>query len=678
MKKILFLLNFTILCSAQIPQGMSHRGTAYNLNGGVLRDSNIGIRIRILEGSPTGSEQYRETHNVTTNNTGQYNLIIGNGLNPLPLFNQVDWSNGSKFLEIAIDPNSGIGSNYLVVGSSQLMSVPYSLFSEKVKSVKMETVNTIADLRNSTIHLNENLVYVKGYWYAGDGGGGYFSFNSTLSEADNEGTIIKPISVSSNGRWIRQYEGNINVQYFGVIKGWYRPYAAFSNSDQIQKAINYATQYSYDNPHNSMVINFPSGAYYIDKTIYIRDKLNLQGESGTMLTNHDGNYDYMFKLGNGIISDFKLENFSINLNHKENVGGMHLKGLKDINGYGGLWNSRIKNLWIINLNGNGIYLEGGDESSNFQLPNQFLIFEGIRIVRESNNHNSLKITGQFAQATFLNCTFDGIRNNGINVNISKKNINDNYSAGISFINCTFQDSEFGLKLEAVVNVTLDNCWFENLDLAIQIKDSKAVNVVNSHFGNAAGFGDLDGSMFPPETGRCLDIENSSVNIEKNFITVNNPNSANAKNELFILGVGNNNTINLLNNQFDDIRLSNTFGVMQTTTIESNTINTFGKKLIFINNPNTSNQINRINSTIGAGETIFIRANTGGTIVFNAMNPTNANNGRNIHLNGRSSLILQNGQAATFIKIDNIIINQSQPNNINTGENCTYQLYSISN
>ena len=93
---------------------------------------------------------------------------------------------------------------------------------------------------------------------------------------------------------------------------------------------------------------------------------------------------------------------------------------------------------------------------------------------------------------------------------------------------------------------------------------------------------------------------------------------------------------------------------------------------------SSNTINRINSTIGAGETIFIRANTGSSIIFNAMNPTNANNGRNIFLNGRTSLTLLNGQAATFIKIDNRIVDQSDPNNLNKGENSTYQLMSISN
>ena len=35
----------------------------------------------------------------------------------------------------------------------------------------------------------------------------------------------------------------------------------------------------------------------------------------------------------------------------------------------------------------GIYLEGGNLASNYKLPNQFLIFENIRVVR----HNDTKI-----------------------------------------------------------------------------------------------------------------------------------------------------------------------------------------------------------------------------------------------------------------------------------------------
>lgn len=104
--------------------------------------------------------------------------------------------------------------------------------------------------------------------------------------------------------------------------------------------------------------------------------------------------------------------------------------------------------------------------------------------------------------------------------------------------------------------------------------------------------------------------------------------------------------------------------MQTTLISSNKINIGSKKLVFVNSSGT---VNRIDSTVNAGETLFIRAN-GGNITFLPMNPTNETTGKNIFLNGRSSLVLTNGQAATFIKIDNVVGN----------EKASYQLVSISN
>lgn len=677
-KAILFLL-FSIVSFAQVPQGMSHRGTAYNTSGVILTNVDISLKIRIFNG---GTTDYEEKHqSIHTNLNGQYNLNIGLGTPITGVFSDIDWSTGNKFLEIAIDPSNG--TNYTVVGSSQLMSVPYALYSEKANSLKMTTLNTVNELRTTDTHTKENLVYVKGYWYPGDGGGGFFSYKTyaptEIVPNDNDGTIFKP--VNGDGRWIRQYNGYINARFFGVTKGFENTgSSSFSNSNQIQKMIDYAsTNNIYSDEKGGLTLFFPNGTYLIDKKIILKNRVKLLGESGTMFVNHNGVYDYMFELDKGIVDDLYMENFMLNLNDKANIGGIHLKPALNGGSRGGVSNSGFKNINIVNLDGNGIYLEGGNVASNYVLPNQFMIFENVRVVRKNNTKNSLIINGQQGQLTFINCIFDGVKNNGVNVSIRKKTTEpDLNSAVISFINCTFQDSEYGVDLSEAESVTFDNCWFENLDIAVQVKNSKGINVLNSHFANAAGFGSIAGSLIAPGTGRCIDVENSSVSVERNYVTVSDPNNSSIQGEKFVLGVGNNNTINLKDNQFQDIRLSNTFGVMQTTTIDNNVINTLGKKLIFINAPVVSNQINRINSTIGAGETIFIRANTGASIIFNAMNPTNGNNGRNIYLNGRTSLTLLNGQAATFIKIDNRIVDQGDPTNLNKGENCTYQLVSISN
>lgn len=682
-KAILFLL-FSIVSFAQVPQGMSHRGTAYNTSGVILEDTSISIRVRILDVSTSGTIVYEETHNKTTNGTGQYNFNIGQGI-PAGSFNfsTINWGTNNKFLEIGIDPTNG--TNYTVVGSSQLMSVPYALYSEKSTGLNMATLNTVNELRTTDTHNIENLVYVKGYWYPGDGGGGFFSYKTFDPSVepvpdDNDGTIFKPANIE-NGRWVRQYNGNINARFFGVTKEFENTGSpSFSNSDRIQKMIDYASANSlYSLEKGGLTLFFPNGQYIIDKTIILKDKVKLLGEPGTLFTRHDGVYDYMFELSSGIVTDLVMDNFRINLNALDEngvpkpsntIGGIHIKATPDSNGNGGIWNSVFKNINIVNLNGTGIYLEGGNEASDYKLPNQFLIFENIRVVRHNDTKNSLIINGQQGQLTFLNCTFDGVRNKGVNVSIRKKTTEvDLGSSVISFINCTFQDSEYGVDLSEVENVTLDNCWFENLDIAVQVKNSKGINVLNSHFANAAGFGSISGSLIPVGTGRCIDVENSSVSIEKNYTTVSDPNNSAIQGEKFVVGNGNNNTINLSDNQFQDIRLSETFGVIQTTTISSNTLILADKKNVFINVPPgslaSSNQINRIDSSIGGGETIFVRAN-GGSIQINSMDLLGLTN-KNIFLNGSSSIVLNNGEIAIFKKIDFITGN----------EKCTYQLVSIS-
>lgn len=611
---------------------------------------------------------YAESHYISeTDSYGAYNLKIGNGSNLFGTFSSINWGQGSRYLKIEIDPNGG--TNYTInVGNTQLLSVPYSFLAKDVIN-GIQTINNLIQLRELNALVENKVVYIKGHTSEGDGGEGFFIYKLNEERADNYGVIIKPNSIAenNNGRWVRQYSGYLNINYFGVKKDW--PPAGVSYSDRIQKAIDYATSGGIYGVTSNMTLYFPNGEYFIDKPIIIKNNIVLTGESGTLLTLFPGsNYDYMFKMTSGPIARFSMENFMINLNHTSGVGAMNFKASG--NSTGGLWGGVFKNIEIMNLKGNGLYLEGDTgQVQSTDLPNQFLIFENFRVVREDNNFNSLKITGQNGQLTFLNCSFEAKNNKGTNILISKNNIADEGSAVISFINTTIQSSEYGVKLDYAENITFDNCWFETLDVAMNIYSSKGINVLNSRFANAAGFGTLDiPNANPSGTGKCINIENSFVNIGNNYVAVSNPRSNLSKiqGEKFIAAGGNNNVINAFNNSFQDILLSETFGIMQIININSQKIDLSSKKLVFVTVPtgSTNNIINRIDSTISAGEIIFIRANQG-SITFNQMSNSETT-GKNIFLNGRTSLTLVNGQAATFIKIDNIVGN----------EKATYQLLSI--
>ncbi len=78
MKKILLVLFLikTIIINGQSPQTINYQGVARDAGGHPVINQNINIRLSILDGSITGLSVYSETHNLTTNNSGLFNLAF--------------------------------------------------------------------------------------------------------------------------------------------------------------------------------------------------------------------------------------------------------------------------------------------------------------------------------------------------------------------------------------------------------------------------------------------------------------------------------------------------------------------------------------------------------------------------------------------------------------------------
>lgn len=119
------------LLMAQTPQAFSYQAVATDNRGKELVNRAIGIRASILRGSPSGQAVWVETHQVTTDDFGLFTIPVGQGApqpGAGPAFSAIDWSAGPYFLRIDMDADGG--SNYAFVGASQLLSVPYALYSE--------------------------------------------------------------------------------------------------------------------------------------------------------------------------------------------------------------------------------------------------------------------------------------------------------------------------------------------------------------------------------------------------------------------------------------------------------------------------------------------------------------------------------------------------------------------
>ncbi len=131
MKKLLSVLSLMVLSVmlyAQTPQSFSYQTVIRDANWNVLANQSVAIQISIIEDAPNGLVVYKEKHSSTTSQIGLVNLAVGEGTILSGDFTTIDWGSHSYFIQVAVDVSGG--SNYLVMGSTQLRSVPYALYAE--------------------------------------------------------------------------------------------------------------------------------------------------------------------------------------------------------------------------------------------------------------------------------------------------------------------------------------------------------------------------------------------------------------------------------------------------------------------------------------------------------------------------------------------------------------------
>ncbi|HRZ21755.1 MAG TPA: hypothetical protein P5184_08815, partial [Bacteroidales bacterium] len=123
------LLVLSMSLAGQAPQSFNYQAIVRDADGDPLAGQQVSIRITIRQGDITGFIAYRETHSTTTSPLGLVNLQIGMGTIVSGNITMIDWSTGVYFLELELDPAGG--TSYIALGTTQLLSVPYALFSEK-------------------------------------------------------------------------------------------------------------------------------------------------------------------------------------------------------------------------------------------------------------------------------------------------------------------------------------------------------------------------------------------------------------------------------------------------------------------------------------------------------------------------------------------------------------------
>ena len=140
----------------QAPEGFKYQAVVRDAGNTILNNQAVGMQIEILQGGIAGTPVYTESFAPTTNNYGLVNLEIGTGTTTDD-FTTIDWANDTYFVRTSIDVTGG--SSYVVMGTSQLMSVPYALHAKTAENVTNDMVDDAdADSTNELQNIEQVLV----------------------------------------------------------------------------------------------------------------------------------------------------------------------------------------------------------------------------------------------------------------------------------------------------------------------------------------------------------------------------------------------------------------------------------------------------------------------------------------------------------------------------------------
>jgi len=260
MKKLLLILFcLPLLIMAQAPQGFTYQGVATDNNGFELQNQTISIQASILSSSATGTTVWQETHNTTTDTFGLFNVTIGEGTSTnggsSATFSEIDWGAASHFMKVEIDVSGG--ANYVHVGTSQMMSVPYALYAENSKNADNANDSIRISPFGDSLIINGYSIIIPGLSYQNiaptfgsvtdydgntystmdyGGAGEWMTENLRITKFSN-GDPINVASFTYNGGSVSQY-GNYYIHSYHDPSGGTDPEVFFYNGFAMQDSRN--------------------------------------------------------------------------------------------------------------------------------------------------------------------------------------------------------------------------------------------------------------------------------------------------------------------------------------------------------------------------------------------------------------------------------------------------------
>lgn len=179
---------------SQPPHGFSYQGVARTKTGKPVNDQQINVKAGIYSGSANGTLIWEEIHPVLTDSDGLFVCIIGNGASTgngsAASFSAISWQTADYYLKIAIDYTGG--NAFIAMGSAQLRSVPYALYSPGTGKAKL-SLNDLTDADTSGIQPYAILKYDGSNWRS------VASWIDSVSYAKQSGSSVHTITATNAG-----------------------------------------------------------------------------------------------------------------------------------------------------------------------------------------------------------------------------------------------------------------------------------------------------------------------------------------------------------------------------------------------------------------------------------------------------------------------------------------------
>jgi uncharacterized protein (TIGR02145 family) len=200
--------------TAQAPQKMSYQSVIRNSSNVLLANTQVGIRISVLQGSETGPAVYVETQTTTTNGNGLISIKIGTGTAITGSFAGINWAAGTYFIKTETDPAGG--SNYSITGTQEVLSVPYAMYAGKSVNDSAQTA-AITALQTQVPAFLPTIVIGKQQW---------MKENLDVVTYRN-GDIIPKVTdptawaALTTGAWCYYNNDPANGAIYGKLYNWY-------------------------------------------------------------------------------------------------------------------------------------------------------------------------------------------------------------------------------------------------------------------------------------------------------------------------------------------------------------------------------------------------------------------------------------------------------------------------